>query len=305
MRGEGKTSAGVEGVSESAPGVFGASESGMGTGGRSNLGPGVSGVSFSGSGVLGFSSESVGVQGSSERDTGVSGVGPRMGVHGTSARGHGVVGHSTTGAGVLAESNSIGVRATGRRAAGDFRGDVFVRGDFMVTGAKSAVVPATDGSLQQLYCVEAPEPWFEDMGEAALVDGVAEIPLDPAFAAAITGKYQVHITPYAAAVLFVAERGSDGFVVKMVPNDDIKVPKRVGFSWRVMAKRGDIKAKRFAKVIWPDDEAEPPAPSKAAPAPDFELSKPVAIATRTADPMGNVLATPKTLLKATSKKRRK
>ncbi len=38
-------------------------------------------------------------------------------------------------------------------------------------GTKSAAVPHPDGSHRLLYCVEAPEAWFEDFGEGTIGRG--------------------------------------------------------------------------------------------------------------------------------------
>ena len=58
--------------------------------------------------------------------------------------------------------------------AGAFYGPVIVGGNFTVVGgAKSAAVPHPDGSHRRLYCVESPESWFEDFGEAELICGEA------------------------------------------------------------------------------------------------------------------------------------
>ena len=37
-------------------------------------------------------------------------------------------------------------------------------GNSAVTGTKSALVPAENGTHRTLYCVESPDCWFEDFG---------------------------------------------------------------------------------------------------------------------------------------------
>jgi len=49
--------------------------------------------------------------------------------------------------------------------------------------AKSAAVLHPDGTHRRLYCVESPDSWFEDFGEAPLECGEATVTLDPDFAA--------------------------------------------------------------------------------------------------------------------------
>jgi hypothetical protein len=65
------------------------------------------------------------------------------------------------------------------------------------------------------WCLGSPDCWFEDFGEAQLVDGEADVPLDPEFAALIVVEgYHVFVTPYGDSNgLFVAERGRSGFRV--------------------------------------------------------------------------------------------
>ena len=82
--------------------------------------------------------------------------------------------------GVWAQGNT-GIFAVGREA-GSFAGDVDISGNlhvsqgvivhtnlevtgdpFVYGGTKSVVVPFPDGSHRQLYCMESPESWFEDL----------------------------------------------------------------------------------------------------------------------------------------------
>ena len=100
------------------------------------------------------------------------------------------------------QPGSIGLFASGNAAnelAGEFLGDVFIMGDLVATGLKSAVVPLADGTHRRLYCVKSPESWFEDVGFGTLVKGRAEIVLDPGFASTVqTDQYHVFITEYDA-----------------------------------------------------------------------------------------------------------
>jgi hypothetical protein len=100
--------------------------------------------------------------------------------------------------------NGIAVSATSNSLAGWFYGDVVVvgtlrvTGGLAVTGAKSAVVRCPDGRQRALYAIEAPESWFEDVGEAQLRRGGAEVRLAKDFAGVIqTARYQVFLTPTA------------------------------------------------------------------------------------------------------------
>ena len=67
-----------------------------------------------------------------------------------------------------------------------------VNGNFtVVNGAKHVAVPFPDGSHRVLYCMESPENWFEDFGEAKLVKGKTQVKLPRDFAGTIkTDSYQ-------------------------------------------------------------------------------------------------------------------
>jgi hypothetical protein len=67
----------------------------------------------------------------------------------------------------------------------------------VVNGTKSAAVPFPDGSRRLLYTMESPESWFEDFGISQLLNGNAEVTLDPGFAAIVTSDvYHVFISEY-------------------------------------------------------------------------------------------------------------
>ena len=132
--------------------------------------------------------------------------------------------------------------------AGIFNGPVAINGPLTVFGQswKSAVVPHPDGSHRRLYCTEAPESLFEDVGRARIVSGRAEVHLDPDFAALIrTENYHVFITPEGDCHgLYVASRSPEGFSVRESQGGVATVD----FSYRIVAKRKDIDAPRLEKV---------------------------------------------------------
>jgi hypothetical protein len=136
--------------------------------------------------------------------------------------------------------------------AGIFNGPVAVNGPLTVYGQsyKSAAVPHPDGSHRRLYCLETPESLFEDVGRARLKNGQADVKLDPDFAALVATKdYHVFLTPEGdCAGLYVAKRSRDGFRVQEIGDGK----SNVAFSYRIVAKRADIVAKRLERV-------EPPA----------------------------------------------
>jgi hypothetical protein len=154
--------AGVKGVSTAAVGVAGVSDSGTGVHATSNSGAGVSATSNSGTGVSAASTSGYGVDAYSTENTAVHAI-------------------STKGMGLYVQSGTSPF-APGRVAgglAGLFVGPVQIAGSLTVFGNKSAAVKVSGGSYRQLFCLEAPESWFEDFGEAQLVSGKAEVKFDP------------------------------------------------------------------------------------------------------------------------------
>jgi hypothetical protein len=146
----------------------------------------------------------------------------------------------STGVAFQARANSPAV------AAGFFVGNVSVFGSLGVTGGKFAVVKSADGKYHAMHAVEAPEAWFEDVGTARLTNGAATVALDPQFAQHIrTDDYHVFLTPGADSKgLYVTNRSATGFTVR----EQQAGTSDVSFSWRVMAKRGDIKDERLP--VW-------------------------------------------------------
>jgi hypothetical protein len=266
---------GVSGGSTNGIGVEGGSINSYGVKGGSGNRAGVYGVSGTGEGLYGRSlnGPSVGVYGASPT-TGVFGDGSRtgvtgqttsgIGVQGTSAGGIGIDGSSTGGIGVRGTTSStrrggaaiMGIAMTATAQAGVFiggvvvrRGDLFVDGNLTVFGAKSAAVRFPDGSRRVLHVIESPEAWFEDFGRARLIEGRARIRLEPQFAAAVrTGDFHVFLTPEGnSRGLYVSAKRSTGFDVREQQGGT----SNIGFSYRVVARRKDVKARRFEKIALP------------------------------------------------------
>src|SRR4029079_13838606 len=122
---------------------------------------------------------------------------------------------------------------------------------------------------------EAPESWFEDVGEATLTNGRAVVTLDPDFDAVVKDDdYRVFLTEIGdCGGLYVSRKGPHRF----------EVVSRAGasasgsFDYRVMARRADAVGTRMEKVT-------PPKPAEVRQAPRAvtvnELPKPPATATR-------------------------
>ncbi|MCC6831336.1 MAG: hypothetical protein IT200_08315 [Thermoleophilia bacterium] len=123
-------------------------------------------------------------------------------------------------------------------------GDVNIRGDLIVGGAKSALLAPDTGLGHRVYCVEAAEAWIEDVGEAELEDGRSVIPIDPGLRPFLeTDAYQVTVTAYSPVAVHVARRDPDAFEVRSV---DGTASGR--FGWRLTARRADIEAPRLAPL---------------------------------------------------------
>ena len=140
-------------------------------------------------------------------------------------------------------------------------------------------MPHPDGSHRLLYCVESPEAWFEDFGEGTITAGKADVKLDPDFAAVVdTSKLHVFLTPHDEQHLRVHSTEREGFSVRCVRSDrggSGDEGRRLSgtFSYRVVAKRKDVKAERLAKFTLPQEIklAPPPIP----PTPPDALKPPI------------------------------
>jgi hypothetical protein len=109
---------------------------------------------------------------------------------------------------------------------------------------------ARHGSKRLLHCMESPEHWFEDFGSARLTRGRATVKLDADFAKVVTlNGYRVFLTPEGDCHgLYVRSKRGSSFEVRELQGGT----SNVGFSYRIVAKRKDIKRhRRFAKIDMP------------------------------------------------------
>jgi hypothetical protein len=125
-----------------------------------------------------------------------------------------------------------------------------------------------------MYAVESPECWFEDFGTGTLANGQAQIRLDPLFAQHVhTDQYHVFLTGIDEHHQLIAKaKGPGGFTVEadaaLAALKGKKASDLSGaFSWRVVAKRNDIKGDRLP--VW-----EMPAPAFTKPEPPPSVKKP-------------------------------
>lgn len=276
---------GVRGISTfpGGNGVFGTADGGTtayGVWGASDAGPGVVGESTAGIGVRGTSLNNFGVAGFA---TGSNAAFVTAGLYGASDTTYGIIGN-TTAAGyssLTAITASTGVAALAATStnpnayAAYFQGTTVVQGDFVAFGgAKSAAVRDASGQHRMVYCVESPESWFEDFGEGRLVNGRADVALDPVFTQiARTDTYHVFLTEHDVHNhLVVAKRTPTGFAVLADAEGAALKGKKVAdltgtFSWRVVAKRKDIAGQRLArfnvpKIRTPDPAQLPKMPAR-------------------------------------------
>jgi hypothetical protein len=246
VHGVNPTGIGVRGDSQQQPGV-------IGTSGQNNGVYGLAGTG--GNGVYGQSITGVGVFAQSNSGNAVFATsGSATAVYGQVATSSGVVGEATgSGNGVVARSatgNALHATATGAGNAAAFFGPVQCFGNFTVMPGfvKNGAVRFTDGSVRQLYATEAPENWFEDFGEAALVNGRVSVPIPADFLQAVNTSvaYHVFLTPHTEEIesLAVPVRAADHFDVRANGKGQVDGM----FSYRIVAKRKDVVAPRFAPV---------------------------------------------------------
>ncbi len=290
LRGNSNSRHGVWGISQNAYGARGNSVAPAGTtilGG--GLAAGVYGQSQYNAGVYGYTFGPVvanmptyGAIGQSEGGFGAwgicsappgtiaspggAGLQAVAGVLGTSTSNVGMYAISTGNYALVADANgpsTVGalVRKPGGQAA-VFVGNVQVQGNLHVTGSIQNPAPpagasaaATEGGGQRPVAPDGTDAWLEDVGEATLLGGRAEVRFDPAFAAALpTARYHVFLTEYEDhSALFVTRRTAQGFEVRAKGS-----PTASGtFSYRVVARRLDGAAPRRAGDGRPQAAPEP------------------------------------------------
>ncbi len=232
------------------PAVLGQSKTGYGVVGttQSGAGAGVLGSAVAAAGAYGTSASGYGLRASSTSGTGLAGTTSSKtaaGVLGQSsaAGGIGITAVSTSGtavygSGIRSFSGIGGVTVTGKGGAPllivrsatnrdvfsvDTYGTLGFGGIFNCPAAYRKVTDTVDG-FYGLTCqaqnpnAKAGKARVERIGEARLVDGVASVALDPAFARRLdpSQPYGVTLTPEgdSAGWLYVASRTPNGFTVR-------------------------------------------------------------------------------------------
>lgn len=171
-----------------------------------------------------------GAFGSSEAGIGLLGDGASAGVEGEDTGGGDVFFANGFGGLLFRGNNSLSEDVF----EVDDGGNVFaVSYNFLAEATK--LQRTSSGQTVKTYSSQAAQPTLEDTGEAQLVNGVARVALDPAFAASIDrSNYVVLVTPQGMTqgVLCVAQRSASGFVVQ----ENMGGRSTVQFAYRIVAK---------------------------------------------------------------------
>jgi hypothetical protein len=262
----------VDSTTGSNTGVFGESDStdGSGVNGYATATTGTtygvrgSSASTSGRGVYGGAGATTGtnygVYGvtSSTSGIGVYGLasansGTNYGVFGVtiSPSGTAVFGYANTSVGT-----NYGVYGQAGSSSGYgvySNGNMYADGNFTATGTKSAIVDTKDFGWRTLYAMESPQNWFEDFGQATLVDGEATVSLEPIFLQTVSldGGYHVFLTPLGECALYVADKSRSSFIVRALEGNGCEI----SFDYRIIAQRLEYEDLRLEPAQDPDKVA--------------------------------------------------
>jgi hypothetical protein len=259
---------GVLGASNFGTGVIGQSGT---PNGSVNAGSGIIGVTYNNSsmltntsyGVVGTDSDphsqtaDAGVYGSSINGFGIQGVSTTSAaLDAVSGSGAGLIAISNSGRGAVVYSGSTTLPALYVQSLGSSStapaiiansqanggedifsvaddGTVTSRGAMISGGTPLVETRQSSGRSVLAYGARQTVPTIEDFGEGTLVNGVAEVRLQPDFAASIdrSRRYLVFVTAMGPADLYVAHRSADGFVIRSFSGDP-----NVDFDYRIVAK---------------------------------------------------------------------
>ncbi len=136
----------------------------------------------------------------------------------------------------------------------------WIDGHYTATGSKSAAVTLDSGQQRLMYCTEATELWFEEVGSGQLRNGVAEIVLDPLYRQTVTISEQ-----HPMRVMVTLTDNCNGVYVKK-SGDRFTVHELMGgtsdatFDYKVICKRKGYESQRMAIFTRPAaDGPNPPA----------------------------------------------
>ncbi len=244
-------------------GVYGYTGSGSGTSycGVYGYGPYVGTMGYSSSyscyGVLGWGAYSPysGVygytsSGSGNSYCGVYGYGPYVGVMGYSSSygTYGILGAYNNGypAGVYGYGASY-YGMYGYNSSGYYAGIAYSSYGIISNGTKSCVIATSEGN-RAMYCPEAPQVLFEDVGSSHLVNGSVRIQLDPLLLQAVVidanHPLRVFTTLTGDCNGVYVTTGKTYFEVLELNNGKSNAT----FDWRIVASRKGFEDKRLEKV---------------------------------------------------------
>lgn len=118
------------------------------------------------------------------------------------------------------------------------------------TGTKRNVEDTVDFGRRLLSVIESPEQIYTDIKKGRLDNGICKILLDPIFLQCIEPDTEdtpwlIHLTPYADVSIFVAEIGTDYFIVKERNGGTSNST----FVWSLFATRKNHAYERFLEVV--------------------------------------------------------
>jgi hypothetical protein len=136
----------------------------------------------------------------------------------------------------------------GIEAAGGTGAAVYASGDLIASGDKNAIVKTTQGH-RLLSVIESPEVWFEDFGEARLVNGRAHVELDPLFLETVTIGAE---HPMKVFVQLNDENCNGTAIKRQTTGFDVVElhggTSNASFSYRVVAKRRGYEDERLRET---------------------------------------------------------
>ncbi|MBM3315582.1 hypothetical protein FJY71_07065 [candidate division WOR-3 bacterium] len=187
-------------------------------------------------GVYGYSGAAWGVGGYGASNIGVYGYGSNQGVYGYATGGDGVYGDGPVAGGYFYN-----------RRAGVYTCGAYSSYGLLSNGTKSCVIATTQGD-RAMYCPEAPEVLFEDVGSAQLVDGYCRVDLDPLLLEGCTideeHPLRVYVTMNDECGTFrVVKHGTCFEVLENQGGQS-----NATFDWRIVASRKGFEDKRLERV---------------------------------------------------------
>jgi len=254
----GSSTWGVYGTSVSADGVHGVTHSTNGNSGTTGISTGTTGSAH---GIYGRSSNGQGVYGTSSSDNGVEGHSSASGASGVAGIQRGT--SSGSGDGVYSESADKTNTFEALEAKADSSNTYIFEGFNVSTNGLctidyNAALACTGGAVVKTvrtrhlnangqhvlaYAAESATATIEDVGTARMVNGIANVTIDPAFASVMDRRwYYVFLTPLGdTRGLYISEKTPSAFQVRESEGGH----SRLEFDYRIVAHPLDAKNDRL------------------------------------------------------------